>query len=183
MQKKQTNENDHNCDCDYCSSSKDLYISLSNLANRKIGQDFNEATSKSKNCKIQTKNEQNSISRNRSKSSSSIDDCIGLEINKKHQQIDYNADHEILDKAMKHHLCSYYHNLWQSELFKSKAFEKQNEKLEQRVKCLENKLEKETLQQIKISLEWRKTVINLVDENTRLKILLASSSNSKSLKS
>lgn len=68
---------------------------------------------------------------------------------------------------------SYYYNLWQSELFRVRAFERQNEKLEQRVKCLENKLEKETQQQIKISLEWRKTVINLVDENTRIKLLLA----------
>ena len=30
--------------------------------------------------------------------------------------------------------------------------------------------EKETQQQIRISLEWRKTVTNLVDENKRLKL-------------
>jgi hypothetical protein len=69
--------------------------------------------------------------------------------------------------------CGYY-NLWQSELFKTRAFEKENEKLEERVKYLETKLEKETAQQIKISLEWRKTVTDLVDENKRLKSLLSS---------
>ena len=67
---------------------------------------------------------------------------------------------------------SSYYSLWQAELFKARAFEKQNEKLERRVKWLENKLDKETQQQIKISLEWRKTVINLADENKRLKLLV-----------
>jgi len=60
--------------------------------------------------------------------------------------------------------------LWQGELFKAKALEKENEKLETRIKELELKLEKETQQQIRISLEWRKTVTNLVDENKRLKL-------------
>ena len=67
---------------------------------------------------------------------------------------------------------SSYYSLWQGEMFKAKAFEKQNEKLERRVKWLENKLDKETQQQIRISLEWRKTVIRLADENKRLKLLV-----------
>jgi hypothetical protein len=67
----------------------------------------------------------------------------------------------------------YYYDLWKSELFKTNALEKENERLELKIKLMQNKLEKECLQQIKISLEWRKTVTSLVDENTRLKKLLA----------
>ncbi len=62
-----------------------------------------------------------------------------------------------------------FYELWQSEKFKANAFEKDNERLELLVKDLETKLEKETQQQIRISLEWRKTVMKLVDENTHLK--------------
>lgn len=91
-------------------------------------------------------------------------------------KLGYDYEHELVGNKSQHHFCFYYYNLWQGEYFKAKAFEKQNEKLENRVKYLENKLEKETLQQIKISLEWRKAVTNLVDENARLKILLKSSS-------
>lgn len=67
-----------------------------------------------------------------------------------------------------------YHDLWQSERFRTMAFEKDNERLESRVKYLENKLEKETQDQIKISLAWRKTVMKLVDENTQLKLQIVS---------
>lgn len=76
----------------------------------------------------------------------------------------------------------HYYNSWKSEKFKSSALEKENEKLEIRLKSLQSKLEKEILQQIKISLEWRQTVTNLVDENTRLKklLLIASTSSSSS---
>lgn len=70
---------------------------------------------------------------------------------------------------------NFYYNLWRGELFKSNALEKENERLESKIKQLQNKLDKECLQQIKISLEWRKTVTTLVDENTRLKKLLYSS--------
>ena len=104
------------------------------------------------------------------------------EIDNKNQSKDtYDISHE-LDKSFRKYHHSYYHNynLWKSEVFKAKAFEKQNEKLESRVKYLESKLEKETYQQIKISLEWRKTVTNLVDENTRLKSLLFKCDNCKS---
>jgi len=62
-----------------------------------------------------------------------------------------------------------FYDLWQSEKFKANAFEKDNERLELRVRELEAKLEKETQQQVRISLEWRKTVMKLVDENTHLK--------------
>ena len=67
-----------------------------------------------------------------------------------------------------------FYDLWQSEKFKANAFEKDNERLELRVKHLENKLEKETQQQIRISLEWRKTVMKLVDENMQLKLQVQS---------
>jgi len=62
-----------------------------------------------------------------------------------------------------------FYDLWQSEKFKANAFEKDNERLELRVRELEAKLEKETQQQVRISLEWRKTVMKLIDENTHLK--------------
>ena len=75
-----------------------------------------------------------------------------------------------------------YFELWQSELFKAKAFEKDNERLEKRVKYFENKLEKETHQQIRISLEWRKTVMKLVDENKRLKLEMESSEDKSTVK-
>ena len=67
-----------------------------------------------------------------------------------------------------------FYDLWQSEKFKAKAFEKDNDKLENRIKYLENKLEKEAQQQIKISLEWRKQVVNLIDENRKLKLIIES---------
>ena len=81
-----------------------------------------------------------------------------------------------------HHSCcedekKSYYNEWQSERFRSSALERDNERLEARLKETQMKLEREILQQIKISFEWRKTVISLVDENTRLKKLLSSSSN------
>ena len=66
------------------------------------------------------------------------------------------------------------YDLWQGEKFKAKAFEKDNEKLEEQVRCLEYKLDKETHQQIRISLEWRKTVMNLVDENRKLRLQIQS---------
>ena len=91
----------------------------------------------------------------------------------------YDYDHELIGPKSSHHLCFYYYNLWQGEVFKARAFEKHNERLESRVKYLENKLERETLQQIRISLEWRKNVTQLVDENTKLK--MATSSTSKLL--
>ena len=73
---------------------------------------------------------------------------------------------ETKQTADKNHLfCYYYLNLWQGEQFKARALERQNEKLETRIKELELKLDREKQQQIKISLEWRKTVTNLVDEN------------------
>ena len=79
-----------------------------------------------------------------------------------------------------HHSCcedekKSYYNEWQSERFRSSALERDNERLEARLKETQMKLEREILQQIKISFEWRKTVISLVDENTRLKKLLSSS--------
>lgn len=67
-----------------------------------------------------------------------------------------------------------FYDLWQSEKFRAKAFEKDNEKLEKRIKHLEQKLDKETQQQIKISLEWRKTVVNLIHENKKLKLVIES---------
>jgi hypothetical protein len=65
-------------------------------------------------------------------------------------------------------LCFYYYNKWQSELYKCKGLEKQNEKLTNQINDLQTKLDHETQQQVKISLEWRKTVTHLVDENRRL---------------
>jgi hypothetical protein len=91
-------------------------------------------------------------------------------------KLEYDYEHELVMNKSQHHFCYFYYNIWQGEYFKAKAFEKQNEKLENRVKYLESKLEKETLQQIKISLEWRKAVTNLVDENARLRMLLKPSS-------
>lgn len=71
-------------------------------------------------------------------------------------------------------LTDNFYDLWQSEKFRAKAFEKDNDKLETRIKYLEQKLEKETQQQIKISLEWRKTVVNLIHENKKLKLVIES---------
>ena len=65
-------------------------------------------------------------------------------------------------------LCFYYYNKWQSESHKCKGLEKQNEKLANQINDLQTKLDHETQQQVKISLEWRKTVTHLVDENRRL---------------
>jgi hypothetical protein len=61
-----------------------------------------------------------------------------------------------------------FYERWQSEKFKVIALEKDNEKLSSHLKYLQDKLDKEILQQIKISLEWRKTVVSLVDENKKL---------------
>lgn len=69
----------------------------------------------------------------------------------------------------------HYYNSWQSEKFRTSALERENERLEARIKSMQVKLDREILQQIKISFEWRKAVINLVDENTRLKKLILSS--------
>ena len=82
---------------------------------------------------------------------------------------EYNREHELVNTGQQHHFCYYYFNLWQSEVFKAKALEKENDRLERQVRATHAKLEKETLQQINISLKWRKTVMNLIDENARLK--------------
>lgn len=82
----------------------------------------------------------------------------------------------VVGAAIVHH----YYSAWQGEKFRASALERENERLEARVKCLEAKLEREILQQIKISFEWRKAVVSLVDENTRLKKLFMSSSSSSS---
>jgi hypothetical protein len=63
-------------------------------------------------------------------------------------------------------------------MFKARAFERDNEKLERQVRLLQAKLERETAQQINISLKWRRTVVTLIEENTKLK---AASTNAKVL--
>jgi hypothetical protein len=86
---------------------------------------------------------------------------------------EYNVGHELSNANKQHHFCFYYYNLWQAELFKVRAYERDNEKLERIVRQLQAKLERETMHQINISLKWRKTVTGLVEENTRLKVALS----------
>ena len=90
---------------------------------------------------------------------------------------EYDYGHELVNEdgggPKHHHFCYHYYTLWQSELYKAQALEKQNERLENKLKLSESKLDREIVQQIKISLEWRKMVVVLVDENTRLKQQLA----------
>jgi hypothetical protein len=140
------------CTCDYCMNS---YLELSRSC-------FTNYTTEK--CSIfQKKNEK--PFRKKSISLNSVND----EVLKTNYDIKLTKGKIPTDR--KNHLfCFYYFNLWQGELFKAKALEKENEKLETRIKELELKLEKETQQQIRISLEWRKTVTNLVDENKRLKL-------------
>lgn len=114
--------------------------------------------SKKIECGRETKKELNHI---RSKS---YDSSLANTMNKK-------CSEEVELGAAVHH----YYNSWQSEKFRTSALERENERLEARIKSMQVKLDREILQQIKISFEWRKTVINLVDENTRLKKLLLSS--------
>ena len=86
----------------------------------------------------------------------------------------FQGSHRNKENTKKKMVVDNFYDLWQSEKFKAKAFEKDNDKLENRIKYLENKLEKEAQQQIKISLEWRKQVVNLIDENRKLKLIIES---------
>jgi hypothetical protein len=139
------------CGCDYCLNNK---FDTNKFEKQKKCLGFINAKNMSKN-----KNKNDQLKQTKS--------LENININ----QNEYQAEKNIYKKE--NNYLNYY-DLWQSELFKSKAFEKDNEKLEYQVKYLEKKLEKETQQQIKISLEWRKTVMNLVDENKRLRMLINS---------
>jgi hypothetical protein len=78
-------------------------------------------------------------------------------------------------RSLTHNSCSNIDliiDLYRSELFKVRALERQIEKFDEKYKQLESKLEKEVLQQIRISFEWRKTCMNLIDENRRLRLQL-----------
>ena len=166
------------CNCDYCSSTKTRRNSKSNQnldsykSNTNCLVEFNQIEKKSYFQKTVLQRSQSFGSLNaiacsqKCKLKTSRADLVNAE---------YDYDHELIDKRKStHNFCFYYYNLWKGEMFKARAFEKQNEKLESRVKYLENKLEKETYQQIRISLEWRKNVTKLVDENTRLKMAVFS---------
>ena len=161
MDKK--NLKDYFCNCDYCSSTN---ISTKSTIKR-IGSSAAQSSGNSKQ-KIDLK---------RSRSLSNIDSVVHCTAIKCKKNTSYNYGHEFRDNTKNHRLCYYYYNLWQSEIFKSKAFERRSEKLESQIKLLEEKLEKEILQQIRISLEWRNTVTILVDENTRMKKLVEKLSN------
>ena len=131
-----------------------------------------DSTSKSSTC----------IATNATKNEKLIIDTQQKKVLKKH---DYDYGHE-LNSETNHHFCYHYYTLWQSEMFKAKALERENEKLDNLLKLTQSKLDKEIVQQIKISLEWRKVVVELVDENTKLKHQLAklkdnSSSSSSSI--
>jgi hypothetical protein len=105
----------------------------------------------------------------RSKSLNFIANCSDSTSGESSALPEYNVGHELANSNRQHQFCFYYYNLWQSEMFKARAFERDNEKLERQVKILQAKLEKETAQQINISLKWRRTVTTLIEENTRLK--------------
>ena len=143
------------CNCDYCTNS---YFELNKP---KLFSNIPEylVLNCVKQCNLFADSLNKNFIKHKSKSLDSIDKL-------------QRAKLETKQTADKNHLfCYYYLNLWQGEQFKARALERQNEKLETRIKELELKLDRETQQQIKISLEWRKTVTNLVDENKRLKLL------------
>lgn len=148
------------CTCDYCVNSY-LELNGSCLANCSMNVQCGLFKKKTKH-----------FSRKKSVSLDSVNDEVAK--NADNHTVKSSTNGKLSEKsaeAKSHLFCFYYFNLWQGELFKAKALEKENEKLETRIKELELKLETETQQQIRISLEWRKTVTNLIDENKRLKLL------------
>ncbi|CAF0709046.1 unnamed protein product [Brachionus calyciflorus] len=155
---------DYFCNCDYCSTK---YLNTKTPIKR-ISSTSSTHTNNS--------NSSHNIKIKKSYSLNNIDSVVLCSKNnncrENDKQLIYNFNHELKDRTKIHNLCYYYYNLWQSEFFKINAFEKHNERLENKIKYLESKLEKEIIQQIRISLEWRNTVTNLVDENTRLKKLI-----------
>lgn len=160
MDKK--NLKDYFCNCDYCSSTNSIKSPI-----KRLGSSTNQTKVNSKQ-KIDLK---------RSRSLSNIDSVVFCSTPKCKKNNSYSYGHELRDNTKNHKLCYYYYNLWQGETFKSKAFERRSEKLENQIKLLEEKLEKEILTQIRISLEWRNTVTKLVDENTKMKIMIEKLSN------
>lgn len=174
------------CNCEYCST-----IDLNNNSNiqflnrirnsiqlideLKLNNKMDSFNSLLKTSKSHETNIKSLMLNKKSKSLDSLDKLNkNKSTNKDDHRLELKNDVHENSNGKYHHFCDYYLNMWRSEMFKSKALEKQNEKLESRVKYLEKKLDRETYSQIKISLEWRKTVTNLVDENTRLKSLLNS---------
>lgn len=149
-------ENEINCNCDYCLNT-DNNTKESNQTINTVKTKLNNCIRLLKGGKISRKNSQILCKNATENSSGQLQNS---------SKIEYSEDKENFGLN--------YFELWQSEMFKAKAFERDNERLEKRVKYLENKLEKETQQQIKISLEWRKTVMSLVDENMKLKLEMES---------
>ncbi len=165
------------CNCDYCTSPISHLVSKLTIEN--------ESTSKNERPKETA--EKSSLSRKCSRSSLAFlkrsQSLNFISSSSESNQsspatLEYNIGHELANSNKQHHFCFYYYNLWQSEMFKARAFERDNEKLERQVRLLQAKLERETAQQINISLKWRRTVVTLIEENTKLK---AASTNAKVL--
>jgi hypothetical protein len=171
------------CSCDYCTNIDLTKSSNIDILNRI--KNYNKLVSSAIQINHETKNSKSIEPVKTQMSSPNVIDRKSVEnlrTKSKSTSSLMRSKEEISskDQVACPQFCDHFFNMWKSEAFKSKALEKQNEKLENRVKYLEAKVEKETHQQIKISLEWRKTVTNLVDENVHLKqqlALLAQSTN------